>query len=275
MSETGPGAQPRGDAAAGPDRLVIGDVPIDPVTFEGALAAIEALVKGGRGGSVFTPNVDHVVMADRHPEFRAAYAACSLSLVDGMPVLWGSRVLGRPLPEKVSGSDLVVPLCERAAARGWRVYLLGGAPTAARRAAAEFERLGLQVVGIDDGRIDLSPAGVAAASQAAQRVRASGAQLLLVALGAPKQELFIHRHRADLGPVVAVGVGASLDFVAGLVRRAPAWISRTGLEWLYRLAQEPRRLARRYLVEDPRFLLILWRTWRSRGRPRPPGPPTA
>lgn len=269
MSGGDAGGQP--GAAPLPARLLIGGVPLDAVTFGGALDAIEALVAGGRGGSVFTPNVDHVVMAERDPEFRAAYAACSLSLVDGMPVLWASRALGRPLPEKVSGSDLVLPLCERAAARGWRVYLLGGAPGAAREAAVRLERrFRLEVVGIDDGRVDLSPTGAEAARRLAELVRASGAQLLLVALGAPKQELFIHRHRGELGAVVAVGVGASLDFVAGLVRRAPTWISRIGLEWLYRLAQEPRRLARRYLVEDPRFLVILWRTWRA-ARTAPPG----
>ena len=115
------------------------------------------------------------------------------------------------------------------------------------------------------------PSGGLPARRAAQRVAESGAQLLLVALGSPKQELWIHRHRGELGPVVAVGVGASIDFVAGMVRRAPAWMSRAGLEWLFRLAQEPRRLFRRYLVEDVRFLPILWRSWRAdrRGAGRP------
>jgi N-acetylglucosaminyldiphosphoundecaprenol N-acetyl-beta-D-mannosaminyltransferase len=250
-----------------PGRLLIGEVPLDLLTFQGALDAIEALVEAGQGGAVFTPNVDHVVVADRHREFREAYAACSLSLVDGVPVLWASRLLGQPLPEKISGSDLLLPLCRLAAARGWRVYILGGAPGAAREAATRLEaRLGLVVAGLDDARIDLSPAGAEGARRCARQVRESRAQLLLVALGAPKQELWIHRQRAELGPVVAVGVGASIDFLAGLVRRAPPWMSRLGLEWLYRLVQEPRRLARRYLVEDVRFVAILWRTWRARRR---------
>lgn len=267
MTPRSPESTPPPAGAARPERLVIGEVPLDSLTFQGALDAIEALVRTGHGGAVFTPNVDHVVVADRHPEFREAYAACSLSLVDGMPVLWASRLLGQPLPEKISGSDLLLPLCRLAAARGWRVFILGGAPGAAREAATRLEaRLGLEVVGLDDGRIDLSPAGAEAARRSARRVRESGAHLLLVALGAPKQELWIHRQRTELGPVVAVGVGASIDFVAGLVRRSPSWMSRLGLEWLYRLVQEPRRLARRYLVEDLRFVSILWRTWRTQRR---------
>ena len=249
------------------ERLVIGAVPLDVVTFDGALDAIEELVRAGRGGAVFTPNVDHVVVAERDPELRAAYAAADLSLVDGTPVVWASRLLGHALPEKVSGSDLVLPLCRRAARRGWPVYLLGGVPGAALEAARRLQRdLGLVVCGIDDGRVDLGPAGAEDARRAALRVRASGARLALVALGAPKQEIFIHRHRAELGPVVALGIGASLEFVAGFVRRAPAWMSRWGLEWLYRLAHEPRRLARRYLVEDPAFAPILLRTWRREHR---------
>jgi N-acetylglucosaminyldiphosphoundecaprenol N-acetyl-beta-D-mannosaminyltransferase len=255
-------------SAPGPARLRLGAVSIDPVSFTGAIDAIEALVAARQGGAVFTPNVDHVVLADRHAEFREAYGAAALSLADGMPIIWAARLLGQPLPAKVSGSDLLLPLCERAAQRGWGVYLFGGAPGAAEKAAAELtRRFSLRVVGLEAPRIDLGPAGAVAAREAAERVRASGADLLLVALGAPKQELWIHRHRAAFGPAVAVGVGASLDFVAGLVRRSPRWMSRVGLEWLFRLGQEPRRLWRRYLVEDPAFVKILWRTWRDGHKP--------
>ncbi len=248
-------------------RLDLGPLGVDPVTQEGALDRIEALVRAGRGGRVFTPNVDHVVIAERHAEFREAYAAAELSLADGMPILWAARLLGAPLPAKVSGSDLLVPLVERAAARGWRVYLVGAAPGVAAEAATRLTARfpGLTIVGVDSPFVKLDgpdPEGEAALS----RVAAARADLVLIAFGAPKQELWMHRNRAAFGAAVAVGVGASLDFVAGRIRRAPRWMQRAGLEWSWRLLREPRRLWRRYLVDDRRFLPIVWRALRARRR---------
>ncbi len=256
--DAGPGPSP-GDAR----RVRIGRLEVDRLTLAGAVDAIERLVRAGRGGAVYTPNVDHVVLAEDDAELRAAYERAELSLADGAPVVWASRLLGRALPEKVSGSDLVVPLLRRAAASGWRVYLLGGgsgvAEEAARRAS---ERLGVRVVGADAARIRLD--GIDEETPATlQRIAAARPELLLVGLGAPKQELWIHRHRARLAPAVAIGVGASLDFLAGRARRAPAWLSRAGIEWLWRLLHEPRRLWRRYLVQDPRFVAVLWRALRQ------------
>ncbi len=243
-------------------RVRFGHLWIDALSFEEAIDRVAALVAAGKGGSVFTPNVDHVVTAEDDPAFRAAYAEADLSLADGQPLVWCSRLLGARVPEKISGSDLVWPLLERAAREGWGVYLLGGAPgsaeIAARRAEAE---LGLRVVGLDAPMVPLD--GPAGEDPVAERVRASGAQLVLVALGAPKQERWIHRSLPRLRPAVAIGVGATLDFIAGRVQRAPRWMSRSGLEWLYRLLQEPRRLAGRYLWKDPRFLGILLRTMLS------------
>jgi N-acetylglucosaminyldiphosphoundecaprenol N-acetyl-beta-D-mannosaminyltransferase len=242
------------------ERIRIGQVPIDSVDLAGALSAIEGLIAARAGGTVFTPNVDHVVLAEHDQRFRQAYRRVSLSLVDGTPVLWAARLLGRPLPEKVSGSDLVVPLVERAAARGWRVFLLGGAShareMAGQRLTARFP--GLQIVGAEGPMIDLgSPLDERLA--VAARVAAAAPQLVLVALGSPKQEVFCDEAREILKPAVLVGVGAGIDFVAGVAQRAPAWLSRVGLEWLYRLAHEPRRLAGRYLLRDPEFVVILLR----------------
>ncbi len=251
-------------------RLVLGGVSVDPVTRSEALDRIERLVEAAQGGAVFTPNVDHVVIAERDPAFRAAYRDVDVSLADGMPLLWASWLLGEPLPEKVSGSDLVLPLAERAARRGWRVYLLGGLPGVAERAAERLRASfpGIDIVGTDAPRVRIDGGEGDETAAALARARAARAQLLLVALGAPKQEIWIHRHLDDLRPAVAVGVGASLDFVAGRLRRAPRWISRVGLEWLWRLAHEPRRLWRRYLLEDPRFVGILLRELRARGARR-------
>jgi N-acetylglucosaminyldiphosphoundecaprenol N-acetyl-beta-D-mannosaminyltransferase len=240
-------------------RVRVGKLSIDVVDFEGALAAIDRLVVAKNGGTVFTPNVDHVVMAEHDERFRTAYAAAALSLVDGTPVLWASRLLRTPLPEKISGSDLVMPLLRRAAERGYRVYFLGGAPGVAELAKSKLEAAlpAIQIVGTDASRIDVdTPLD---SDQVAERIRLAKPDLVLVALGAPKQEIWSFTRAERLQPAVLIGVGASLDFVAGIQKRAPSWMSKSGLEWLYRLAQEPRRLAARYLLRDPEFCLILLR----------------
>ncbi len=261
-----------------PHRMIFGPVPVDAVTRGEALDVVERLVKRGEGGAVFTPNVDHVVLASENARMREAYSRASLSIVDGMPLLWASRLLREPLPEKVSGSDFVPMVLERAAERGWRVYFLGGAPGVAALARDRLrERLpSLQVVGVEAPRIDIDePAEVRKAL--VERIQATNPNIVMVALGAPKQEILIDSIRSALRPAVMFAVGASLDFVAGTIARAPAWMSSSGLEWVYRLGREPGRLWRRYLLRDPKFLLILGRALRERyagarladvGRPR-------
>ncbi|MEO8904981.1 MAG: WecB/TagA/CpsF family glycosyltransferase [Polyangiaceae bacterium] len=242
------------------DRIRIGALQVDVVNLEGALDAIDALVAAKAGGTVFTPNVDHVVQVEHDPRFRAAYDQVGLSLVDGMPLMWAARLLKTPLPEKVSGSDLILPLMRRAAERGHRVYFLGGADGAAEAAKQKLleQFPTLQIVGIDPARIDVN-GGPEVQAPILARIAAAKPDLLLVALGAPKQEIWSHEQRAALGAAVAIGVGASLDFIAGAQRRAPRWMSDSGLEWAYRLAQNPRRLASRYLLRDPQFFGIVAR----------------
>lgn len=243
-----------------PKRIFVGKLPIDVVDFEGALGVIDRLVRAGKGGTVYTPNVDHIVMAEHDERFRGAYQEASLSLVDGTPVLWASRLLRTPLPVKVSGSDLVMPLMERAAERGYRVYFLGGAPGVAELAREKLEAAlpTIQIVGTDASRIDIT-GDMSQTDEIVERIRNARPDLVLVALGAPKQEIWSQARLSQLTPAVLIGVGASLDFVAGIQKRAPRWMSKTGVEWLYRLAQEPRRLAARYLLRDPEFCVILLR----------------
>ncbi len=237
-------------------RLRIGRVWVDVVTFDQALVQIEHLVDRGEGGAVFTPNVDHVVKAESNPAFKAAYDRCSISLADGMPLIWASPWLGCTLPERVAGSDILKPVLEMAARRRWRVYLLGGAPGVAEATAKLLtDDMGIIVAGWDDCRILSDGSDPTGGSFA--RAQAAKPDLIFVALGPPKQELWIHRSMDMLRPAVSLGVGASLDFLVGKYKRAPRWMGRVGLEWLYRLLQEPRRLWRRYLVEAPRFLGIV------------------
>jgi N-acetylglucosaminyldiphosphoundecaprenol N-acetyl-beta-D-mannosaminyltransferase len=241
------------------DRIRIGRVWLDSVTRAEALDKIRQLVARRLGGCVFTPNVDHILLAETNPEFRRAYRRADLVLADGVPVVWASKVLRVPVPEKLSGSDMVLPIARLAAAEGWRVYLLGGNAGVAKVAAERLEaREGVLIAGVDDPFIQLDGAGDTDRAVIA-RIRKAEPDLLFVALGAPKQELWISRHKHEIAPAVAIGVGASLDFVAGRLTRAPHWISAAGLEWLYRLVQEPRRLWRRYLLRGPRFIPVLLR----------------
>ena len=243
-------------------RLKLGEVPIDVLSFAGALEAIDAIVTARRGGYVVTPNIDHVVLADENLAFRDSYTNASLSLVDGQPLVWASRMLGIQLPEKISGADLILPLMELAARKQWRVYLMGAGDGVAERAGAEIhKRYGTQIVGCDAPRVSIDP-GAAENEAPLAKIKAAKPDLVLVALGAPKQEIWMHRCLPEYAPAVALGIGAGLDFIAGTVKRAPAWVSQVGLEWAYRLSHEPRRLWRRYLIDDPKFLLILARTMR-------------
>jgi N-acetylglucosaminyldiphosphoundecaprenol N-acetyl-beta-D-mannosaminyltransferase len=249
--------------------LVLGPVRIDSVDFEQAVASVEALVASGEGGAVFTPNVDHVMIAHEDVRMREAYARVDLSIPDGMPLVWASRLLRAPLPERVAGSDLVPALLERASERGWRVYFLGGAPGAAALAAEVLiKRLpALRIVGIDAPRFDPNAPAEDQADVVA-RVGEARPDLVFVAFGAPKQEIWIHRWRDELRPAVMLGVGASLDFLAGKIPRAPRWMAKSGLEWAYRLSREPKRLWHRYLVRDPKFLVVVGRALRDQAMGR-------
>ncbi|HMS01474.1 MAG TPA: WecB/TagA/CpsF family glycosyltransferase [Gemmatimonadaceae bacterium] len=243
-------------------RVPLGQLVVDHHTRDSALDAIERLVRAGRGGRVFTPNLDHILLVERRDDVRAAYARAALCLADGMPLVWASRRHGQPLPERICGADLIEPLAERAARAGWSLFLLGGAPGAADDAAYRLAAAhGVRIAGCVAPRIaaDGTTADAAAEAELAAQIRASGAQLVFVALGSPKQELFIDRIADAVAPAVLLGVGAGVDFLAGRVRRAPAWIGRLGFEWLFRLVVEPRRLWRRYLVGGPPALRALWR----------------
>ncbi len=242
-------------------RARIGEAWIDSITCSQAIDAIEQLVESGAGGFVVTPNVDHVVNLERDPALRQAYEAATLALVDGQPLVWASRLLGAPLPERIAGADLVPLLMERAAVRRWRVYLVGAGPGVAEMAAEKLRRIGVEIVGIDAPLLS-SQLDVSESTALVEKIRRARPNLVLVAFGAPKQERWMFQVQEQIRPAVSIGVGAALDFVAGRVKRAPRWMSRSGLEWLFRLSREPRRLWHRYLVNDPRFLLILIRMLR-------------
>lgn len=232
-------------------QVVFGEVAVDVVDRDEAIECIVRLAGTGEPSIVVTPNVDHLVLHRRDEAFRRTYDRADLVLADGMPLVLASRLLRLPLREKVSGSDLIMPLLHAAAEAGRRVYILGSAPDVASAAVARItaEVPDVAIVGRASPWFD--PAGPADDVAAAfDEIAALDADLVLVAFGAPKQEQLLDRFAERLPGACYVCCGASIDFVAGHVDRAPAWMSRVGLEWLFRLTREPGRLWRRYLVRD-------------------------
>lgn len=248
-------------------RVLIAGVPVDALTRQDAARWIlDRARAGGPPAYVVTPNAHHVALLRESSRFRRAYADAALSVADGISLVWASRVLGSSLPERVAGVDLFEDVCAAAAGGGIRVFLLGGRPGAAEEAARVLRR---QYPGLEVAGTLCPPFGFendpAEAERVAQAVRAAAPDVLFVALGAPKQEVWLQDNLPSLGVPVGVGVGAAFDFVSGQVRRAPRWMRRAGLEWLFRVIVEPRRLWKRYAVYNTRFIALVFRQ-RLRGR---------
>ena len=221
-------------------------LPLAPLTFAETLDQVDDLIRAGRPGYFITANLHYAMLTAQDPRLPEVNRRAAFLLADGMPLVWASRYRPRQLPERVAGSDLVPALCARAAERGHRVFLLGGAPGVAEEAARRLcaHSPSLQIVGIE-----VPPFREPTAQEKAQllaRIRAARPDLLFVAFGQPKGELWLAENCEALGVPACVQIGATLDFIAGRVRRAPRWIQRVGFEWAYRLYREPRRLASRY-----------------------------
>ena len=236
------------------DPVWVWGLPLAAVTFDQALDRIDRLVAAGEPSFVITANLNYAMLADADPRLRALNDRAAFLLADGMPLVWWSRLGSRPLPERVAGSDLIYGMCDRAARKGHRVYLLGAAPGVADEAAANLVQKypGLQIVGVDCPPFRKLTA--AEEREQIERIRAARPDLLFVAFGQPKGELWIAERLEQLGVPVCVQVGATLDFVASRVRRSPPWMRKIGLEWVHRMLQEPRRLAWRYL-DNIKFLI--------------------
>ncbi len=240
-------------------RVHILGVPIDPATFERLLETLATwIARGDRVYQICTASPEFVMIAQDDPDFMRVLRSADLCVADGVGLLFAARYLGRPLPERVTGSDGVPLIAARAAQEGWRLFLLGAGPGVAEQVAARLvERTpGLQIAGTYAG----SPAPDEE-DDIITRINASGADILFVAYGAPRQDKWIARNRARLNVKVAMGVGGTFDFIAGIVPRAPRWMRRIALEWLYRLYKQPWRWRR--MLRLPRFV---WAVIRHRER---------
>jgi N-acetylglucosaminyldiphosphoundecaprenol N-acetyl-beta-D-mannosaminyltransferase len=236
--------------------IAILGVPFDNLTIAETVTTVEQMIASGRPHYLATANVDFLVQAQSDVELRHILADAHVVLCDGTPLLWASRLLGNRLPERVAGSDLVPELLKVAAEKKYRVFLLGATPESVEQAACRVTQQHPSIVLAGCYSPPHRSLLKMDHEEISKRVREAKPDLLFVAFGCPKAEKWISMHYRELGVPVAAGVGATIDFLAGRVKRAPRWMQRAGMEWLYRLAREPRRLFRRY-VKD--LWAISWR----------------
>lgn len=242
-------------------RFSLNGIPIDSISLKEATArVIHALEHrtSPRPLLIMGPNAQLITLADRQPRFAAALRSADLNVPDGISIVLASRILGQPIHERVTGGDLMEQLCIESARHNLSVFFLGGLPGAAEKAALKFQKKysGFRLAGTC-----CPPQGFESDPFECARIRnqisAAKPDLLCVAFGAPKQEIWMHENCPTLPIGAAISVGAALDTQAGLRRRAPQWTHHIGCEWLYRLVREPRRLWRRYLIGNTHFLCIV------------------
>ncbi len=243
------------------DKLHIFDIIIDNISFDQAIDRIKEL-SGEKNGRhyIVTPNADHLVKLERDSVFKEIYDNADMVVTDGTPLMWIMDSIGHPIEEKITGADMLPRVCEMAAASGRSIYIVGAAKGVAGRASdilmEKYE--GLNIIG------SISPESGFEndKEQSAQVIKAINdvsPDILVFALGSPKQEKFIYEHRNDMNFGVALPFGAAVDFAAGSVRRAPIWMRRAGLEWLYRFMREPGRLFKRYFIDDTKIFTLFWK----------------
>ncbi len=229
--------------------IAILGVPFDNVTTSETIALIERMIASRQPHYLVTANVDFIVQAREDVELRRILFDAHLVLCDGTPLLWASRWLGNPLPERVAGSDLVPLLIEVAARNKYRLFLLGATPDSASHAVSKLQAQYPELIIAGHYSPPFNKLLDMDHDEIKRRISAAKPDLLFVSFGCPKQEKWIAMHYRALGVPVVAGVGATIDFLAGHVKRAPLWMQKCGAEWIFRVAQEPRRLFRRYLKD--------------------------
>ncbi len=239
-------------------RVKIISLDVDNVTESETIEAIEKIIKARTPKYICTANVDHIIKCKTDAEFAHIYKNAALSVPDGVPLLWASRMLKKPLKERVNGTNLFIKLCEVSARKNYTVFFLGGPPGVAEKASKKLKAKfpGLNVTGCY-----APPPGfekdVSENEKILDMINKSRPDILFVGLGAPKQEKWISRNLSRLKVPVSIGIGASFEYVAGKTRRAPCWMQRAGLEWFYRVIENPKRYWKRYFIDDMKFFPLL------------------
>ncbi|QDV71056.1 Putative N-acetylmannosaminyltransferase [Rosistilla carotiformis] len=231
---------------AKPEAVKIWGVPFSRLTLGQTLQHVDRLIAARQPGYFITANLNYNMLTAQHPPLRQVNDDAAFIVCDGMPMVWRSRWTNRPLPERVAGSELIYALTQWSAHKNRRIYFLGGAPGVAQAAADKLSARypGLIVAGVHSP--PFRPLSEQEHADLIEQIRSAEPDIVYVAMGQPKGELWIAENYRAIGAPVCVQIGASFDFVAGGVARAPRWLQRAGLEWCYRMLQEPRRLARRY-----------------------------
>lgn len=236
----------------------IAQVPIDPVDLDSARTRVDDFIRARSPHYNIAINAAKVVEFQEDEQLREAIREAHLLTADGQSVVWAARLLGHALPARVAGTDLMQALLPHAAARGYSVYLLGASDEVVRACVAKAQALypGLRVAGYRNGYFRRDDE-----AQIVAEIRDAKPDILFLGFGTPAKEYFMHRHYRALDVPFVMGVGGSFDVFAGIVARAPRWMQRMGLEWAFRLLQEPRRMWKRYLVGNSRFLWLVAREW--------------
>lgn len=239
-------------------RITFLNTKIDNLNMEEAISYIDLLIQKGKPAYVVTPNVDHIVKLENDEEFRRVYEQADLILTDGMPLIWISKLNKKPIKEKVSGSDLFPKVCELATKKKYKIFLLGAAEGIAKIAAEKLcnKYEGLQIVGayspsygFENNNDEIK--------DIINIINNVKPDILAVGLGAPKQEKFILKYKDELNVPISLAIGASIDFEANNIKRAPKWMQKSGLEWFYRFSKEPKRMFRRYFIDDMKIIKIV------------------
>ena len=236
---------------------------IDPLTMDQTLEKIEEIISNKTPVQHVVVNVAKLVMMQKDEALRGIVNSCGLINADGQGIVWGARLLGLKVPERVAGIDLMINLVERAAEKGYRIYLLGAEKEIIMRVEEIWRDKYpcLQIAGSQDGYFtEEQEAGVVG------NIRNSGADILFVAMGSPKKEIFLNKYLKSLNVPFVMGVGGSFDVVAGKTKRSPRWMQKAGLEWFYRFLCEPLRLWKRYFVTNNIYALMLLKSLLNRER---------
>lgn len=233
---------------------------IDNITMDEAINYIEECIHLRKIGQVITPNVDQIVRMETDSYFKEICDNAELLLTDGHPLLWIAKWYKTPIKEKICGSDLVPKLCEIAAQKGYSVFFLGAAPGVAQKAADKLkEKLpDLKVAGVYSPPIGFEK-DQEELNKINQMLYDSHADMLFVGMGVPKQDIFIYENMKTYQIPMSFSIGGTIDFIAGEQKRAPKWMSKIGMEWLYRLCKNPKRMFKRYIIDDSKILKLAWK----------------